>query len=136
MFAEQALAGKPLTIHGDGQQTRSFTFVRDTVAGFVTIIEGSGELVDGKLFNVGSNEEITIVDLGRLIWKLVRPGEKEQIDFIPYDKIDNRPYEDVRRRAPDATLLQSLGWRSTYDLETGLRETLEWQRSQSGEQPA
>jgi len=136
VFAEQAFAGRPLTIHGDGLQTRSFTFVRDTIAGFVLIIESPQELVDGELFNVGSDEEISIVDLGRRIWGLVRPGETEQIEFVPYGKIDNRPYEDVRRRAPDAARLRSLGWSPTYDLQTGLRETLEWQRALAREQPS
>ncbi len=134
VFAEQALAGKPLTIHGDGLQTRSFTFVRDTIAAFLTIMESPAERVDGELFNAGADEEISIADLGRMIWRMVRPGEREQIEFVPYDKIANRPYEDVRRRAPDASRLRSLGWKPTYDLETGLRETLDWQRELVREQ--
>jgi UDP-glucose 4-epimerase len=129
VFAEQALVGKPLTIHGDGSQTRSFTFVRDTIAGFVTILESPVERVDGELFNVGSDEEISIADLARIIWRMLRPDEPERIEFIPYEKIADRPYEDVLRRAPDASRLRRLGWTPNYDLKTGLRETLDWQRA-------
>ena len=130
VFAEQALAGKPLTIHGNGSQTRSFTYVDDTIAGFLTVLESPAERVDGQLLNVGRDEEITIADLARLIWRMIRHGEPEQIEFIPYEKIDNRPYEDVLRRAPDASRLRGLGWLPRFDLETGLRETIKWQRTQ------
>jgi UDP-glucose 4-epimerase len=128
VFAEQAFAGKPLTVHGDGRQTRSFTYVRDTVAGFLAIIEAAPQRVDGELFNVGGSSEISIADLARLIWRLVRPDEPASLAMIPYDGIADRPYEDVRRRAPDCRLLQELGWQAECDLETGLRETLAWQR--------
>lgn len=129
VFAEQALADKPLTLHGDGTQTRSFTFVRDTVAGLVLLIECDQKQVDGELFNVGSADEISIAELGRLIWRLLRPGEPVKMEFIPYEKIADRPYEDVRRRVPDSTRLRHLGWQPAVDLETGLRETLNWQRA-------
>jgi nucleoside-diphosphate-sugar epimerase len=103
--------------------------VTDTVAGLIAVLEADASKKDGELFNIGSNEEIRIADLARLIWNLVRPGEKPLLDFVPYQAIANRPYEDVRRRVPDAQKLMQLGWTARVPLEQGLRETLRWQRS-------
>ncbi len=130
VFAELAFEGKPLVVHGDGRQTRSFTYVNDTVAGLLTALDADG--ADGELFNVGSDEEITIADLARTVWRLVRPGEEPRLEFLPYDEIAGRPYEDVRRRRPDTAKLRALGWRPTVSLEDGLRETLAWQRTVRG----
>jgi UDP-glucose 4-epimerase len=131
VFAELAMDGKPLEIHGDGQQTRSFTFVSDTVAGLLAVLEAGPE-ADGELFNVGGDEEVTIAELARTVWRLVRPGEEPRLEFVPYDRIAGRPYEDVRRRRPDASRLRALGWRPLVPLEEGLRQTLEWQRLARG----
>jgi UDP-glucose 4-epimerase len=129
VFIDLALEAKPLPIHGDGSQTRSFTYVTDTIAGLIAVLEADTSKKDGELFNIGSNEEVCIADLARLIWNLVRPGEKPLLDFVPYQAIANRAYEDVRRRVPDARKLMELGWAARVPLEQGLRETLRWQRS-------
>jgi UDP-glucose 4-epimerase len=129
VFLTRALSGEPLVIHGDGRQTRSFTYVADTIAGLVTILEADRSAVDGELLNVGSDAEITIADLARLIWQLVRPEEPPRCEFISYQAIADRPYEDVRRRVPDTSKLKALGWRPIWTLEEGLRETLLWHRA-------
>jgi UDP-glucose 4-epimerase len=131
VFGELALDGKPLVIHGDGQQTRSFTHVSDTVAGLVKVLEADAA-ADGQLFNVGSDEEVTIAFLARTVWRLARPGEEPRLEFLPYERIADRPYEDVRRRRPDSARLRALGWAPAFSLEEGLRATLAWQRSARG----
>lgn len=130
VFLTQALRGEPLIIHGDGQQTRSFTYVADTVAGLCLLVETDPRMVDGELFNVGSDVEITIADLASTIWRLVRPLEQPQFDYLPYQAIADRPYEDVRRRVPDAGKLRALGWKPEWRIEAGLQATLVWHRDE------
>lgn len=128
VFIDLALQGKPLVIHGDGLQTRSFTYVEDTVAGIMALLEARLNESDGEVFNIGTDHEITIADLGRLVYQLVRPGKDPLLDFVPYQEISGRPYEDVRRRVPNTDKLRRLGWRPAYTLEAGLTETVAWQR--------
>src|SRR5438552_13933261 len=92
-------------IHGDGQQTRSFTFVSDTVDGIVRAIEC--DEAAGEVFNIGSDAEISIVNLAHLIARLLGRGEGT-LRFVPYSSIGKGPYEDVRRRIPDLTKSSSI----------------------------
>ncbi|AGY56716.1 NAD-dependent epimerase/dehydratase family protein [Gloeobacter kilaueensis] len=127
VFIDQLLKNEPITLHGDGLQTRSFTFVEDTVSGFVAAAERAE--ANGELFNVGDDREIAIVDLARLLHELMgRPGEPELL-FIPYDQIaGGRRYEDVRRRVPDNRKARRLlGFDPQVSLEEGLTRTLTWQ---------
>ena len=78
VFIDLALRNQPLTVHGDGSQTRSFTYVKDAVAGTMTVLEASADKTRGQIVNVGTDEEISIVQLAHLIWRLVR-GHEEQI---------------------------------------------------------
>jgi UDP-glucose 4-epimerase len=128
VFIDLALKGKPLVIHGDGMQTRSFTYVSDSVRGVMTVLNAGRTAVDGELFNIGTDEEITIADLGRMVYRLVRPQEEPVLEFVPYNDIAGKPYEDVRRRVPNAEKLKRLGWQPTYSLRAGLEETVAWQR--------
>lgn len=128
VFIDLALQGKPLVIHGDGLQTRSFTYVQDTVAGIMAVLQAGVKVSDGEVFNIGTDQEITIADLGRLVYQLVRPGEPPLLEFLPYQAISGRPYEDVRRRVPNADKLRRLGWQPAYTLEEGLKDTVAWQR--------
>ena len=124
VFIDKALDGEACEIHGDGQQTRSFTYVSDHVDGIIRAIENPAAA--NQVFNIGSTREITIEYLARVIWRLVRGDEQPKLEFISYETFGR--YEDVRRRVPDLSLAESLlGYRPRVDLETGLATTISWQ---------
>ncbi len=128
VFIEKAYKKQPIDIHGDGSQTRTFTFVDDTVSALVLCIEN--EKSDNEIFNTGSvpGGEISIKDLATLIWKLVNGKDSEpQLNYIPYSTFGN--YEDVMRRVPDISKICSyLNFQPQWDLEKGLKVTIEWQK--------
>lgn len=128
VFIEQILNDEEITIHGDGLQTRSFTFVSDTVAGiYAAAIKPEA---NGEIFNIGSNHEITILDLARAIKQLCNTPEGLKLKFIPYESFTGNKYEDVRRRVPDSTRCEKiLGVKAEVSLEEGLSRTIEWHRS-------
>jgi UDP-glucose 4-epimerase len=127
VFIGEILAGRPIPIHGDGQQTRSFTFFSDTVAGITAVIEKGPS---GEIFNIGSTEEVCIADLARLIHRLSGASHSLDLRFIPYDDLNGKRYEDVRRRVPDPSKARELlGFEATVRLEEGLKRTIEWQRA-------
>lgn len=129
VFIEAVLRGEKIPIHGDGLQTRSFTYVSDTVRGIAAVLESGPS---GEIFNIGSTEEITIIDLAKTIHRLCRTGDPPKLNLIPYDEIDGRKYEDVRRRVPDIRKASRLlGFEAEVSLEDGLRCTIEWQRQVS-----
>ena len=126
VFISQILKGEEVTIHGDGMQTRSFTYVSDTIRGTVAAIEK--DEANGQVFNIGSTHEISIVDLARLIHKLsTRPGDLK-VKFVPYSAFSGGKYEDVRRRIPDiAKAKKILDFEARVSLEEGLTRTISWQ---------
>jgi UDP-glucose 4-epimerase len=127
VFIDAVLKGQPIPIHGNGLQTRSFTFVSDTVEGIYASIVNPA--ANGEIFNIGSTEEVTILQLAQTI-KAVSgtPGELD-VQFIPYESFTGKDYQDVMRRVPDVTRCQEiLGVRAVVSLEEGLRRTIEWQR--------
>jgi UDP-glucose 4-epimerase len=127
VFISQILRGEPLTIHGDGSQTRTFTYVNDTVAGIVASMEY--EQAHGGIFNIGNTEEISILELAHLIKRLCEvPGEL-RLEFIPYNSFTGKAYEDVRRRIPDISKAkQLLGYEPKITLRQGLQRTIDWQK--------
>ncbi len=129
VFIDAILQGEPVSIHGDGLQTRSFTYISDTVSGFVAAVEQQD--VSGEIFNIGSTREISILDLAKLIHRLSGSTRPLNVQFTPYDEISKgRVYEDVRRRVPDiAKAGQKLGFQTRVELEEGLLRTIEWQRA-------
>lgn len=127
-FITQALEGGPLTVYGDGNQTRSFTFVQDTVRGTIAAMETStGE---GLAFNIGNPREITINELALYIGELVNPAV--EIIHVPYEKVYGADFEDTQRRLPDVSRsAKLLGFRAEIPLEEGLRKTILWFKEQS-----
>jgi UDP-glucose 4-epimerase len=124
VFISAALDDQELTLHGDGSQTRSFTYVSDHVDGIIRCIEMPA--ADGLVFNLGNTYEISIADLARLIWRLIRPSQEPKLTFQPYASFGK--YEDVMRRIPDITRARSLlGFEPQVALEDGLRRTIRWQ---------
>jgi UDP-glucose 4-epimerase len=120
-LTRQALAGEPLTVHGDGQQTRCFTHVADVVEAMLRLLGHEGAL--GQTFNVGSPHEISIAGLARLIVALC--GSHSPVTFVPYEQAYPSGFEDIQRRVPDTSRLRSLvGWSPRFSLEDILRETI------------
>ncbi len=120
-FATQALAGKPVTVFGDGSQTRSFQYIDD-------LIDGLGRLMNSTLHepvNIGNPQEMTLLDLAKRIIRLA--GSRSEIVFRPL------PVDDPKVRQPDITRARTLlGWEPRVDVEEGLRLTLEWFRGKLG----
>ncbi|MGC4034403.1 MAG: GDP-mannose 4,6-dehydratase [Chitinophagaceae bacterium] len=128
VFIEKAFKKEAIDIHGDGSQTRTFTYVEDTVGCLVLCVEN--EKSNKEIFNTGGrSKEISIKDLAILIWKLVNGENAEpKLNFIPYSTFGK--YEDVMRRVPDITKIKTtLGFEPKWDLESGLRSTIEWQKN-------
>lgn len=124
-FVRQAIAGEPLTIHGDGEQTRCFTDVRDSVRAVYELsrlAEASGEV-----FNIGNPREISIRGLAELVVKLT--GSRSELRLVPYSDVYPEGFEDMRRRVPDPTKLRSfLGWAPCLPLEENLQRIIEAMR--------
>lgn len=126
VFINAALENREIEIHGDGQQTRSFTYVADHVDGIIRAIERPQ--ANGKVINIGNTREISIADLATMIWSMIRGDEPPKIKYVPYETFGK--YEDVRRRVPDITRARTLlGFEPTLDLEEGLPRTIAWQIS-------
>ena len=122
-FIRQARNGEPLTVHGDGLQQRCFTFVSDTVRG--TILAGTRREALGSVFNIGSNFEISIADLARLI--LDKTKSSSTITNVSYEQRYGTSFEDTRRRVPSLDRARDvLGYSPTIDLAEGIDRTLAW----------
>ncbi|MEV4570610.1 UDP-glucuronic acid decarboxylase family protein [Nonomuraea sp. NPDC049419] len=114
-FIRQALTGEPITITGDGRQTRSICYVEDTVSGILAMAAGD---FAGPV-NIGNPDELTMLELATLVRKLT--GSSSEIRFI------DKPADDPKVRRPDTTLAaELLGWRARVPAEEGLRRTIEW----------
>lgn len=126
-FVSQAQAGQPLTVYGDGQQTRCFTYVGDAVRGLIGLMDHSA--TSGQLYNVGSAAEVTIEQLARQV--IAKTGSSSTIKYIPYDEAYSENFEDMRRRVPDTTRIQqTLGWQATFGLDDILQQMIESSRSE------
>jgi UDP-glucose 4-epimerase len=121
----QALAGEPLTVHGDGNQTRCFTFVDDTVEG--TLRAALEPRAEGLVFNVGNDHETSINELAAEIIALTESAST--VRHIDYAERYGQGFEDTRRRVPDVRrAAEVLGFRATIGLREGLERTLRWWR--------
>jgi UDP-glucose 4-epimerase len=126
VFIDQILNGEEVTIHGDGSQTRSFTYIDDLISGIIAASDKKE--AEGEIVNLGSDKEITILDLARLIGKIIDDTRKPRIKLIPYESFGGG-YEDVKRRIPDLTKARRLlGFKWQIYLAEGLSRTVEWHR--------
>jgi dTDP-glucose 4,6-dehydratase len=117
-FLVQALHGKPITVFGDGSQSRSFTYVDDEIRGFLALLDSDQT---GPM-NIGNDNEFTILELARLAIEVT--GSSSEIVFEPL------PVDDPMQRKPDLTLARStIGWEPTIQLREGLERTAEYFRS-------
>jgi len=119
----QALAGEGLTVHGDGQQSRCFTYIDDTVRG--TLLAGFTPEAEGSVINLGTTRETTIRELAEMIRAAV--GSTSEVRLTPYESYYGPGFEDTRRRVPDITRAREiLSWEPRIELEDGLARTIEW----------
>ena len=128
VFIDAVLNDQEIPIHGDGLQTRSFTYVSDTVDGiYAAAVKAEA---NGGIFNIGSTHEISILDLAKLIKRLSSTPGEPKIKLVPYESFSDKPYDDVRRRVPDVSHCERvLGVKAKVALEDGLKRTIEWQRN-------
>jgi len=124
-FVESLLDGEPMEIHGDGQQTRTFTHVRDIARGIILALERPDSR--GEVVNLGGTETLTILELAHLVQAEVGlPPDPLRANFVPYESLPGK-YQDVRHRTPDTAKAQRvLGFDAEIKLAEGLRETVEW----------
>jgi len=124
-FIGQALAGEPLTVHGDGRQSRAFTYVADSVRG--TMLAGTERAALGQAFNIGGETETSIVELARTIVALT--GSSSTLSFQPYEVAYGPSFADPQRRLPDVSKARCLlGFSARVPLAEGLARTIAWFR--------
>ena len=126
-FVRQALAGDPITVFGDGTQSRSFTYVGDVVDALVAL--ASEPRAIGEVFNIGNRGEISIRDLPERVKALA--GSDSPIQFVPYDEAYEAGFEDMPRRVPDISKIRSLiGYEPKVGLDDIIRRVIEHFREQ------
>ena len=124
-FVKQALSGRPITVYGDGKQSRCFCYVGDVIGALLKLMDD--ERAVGEVFNVGSNQEITIGDLAKKVKELTR--SESEIVFVPYDEAYEEGFEDMPRRVPDTTKINQLvGFKPEMTLEGILGKVIDFHR--------
>jgi len=125
-FVKQALLGHPITVYGDGKQSRCFAYVKDVVMGIIELSHHPDAI--GEIFNSGSTEEITIEELAKLVKKLAKSDS--EIVYIPYDDAYEEGFEDMRKRVPDISKIQKLtGYKPTINIEGIIKSVIEHYRN-------
>ena len=124
-FVQQALTGQDITVYGDGTQTRCFTHVSDVVAALIAIAEHPEAV--GEVYNIGSDHEISMLDLAERIKLLTESASN--IVFVPYDEAYEAGFEDMMRRVPDITKIRELiGYKPKVDLDGLLTSIIDYHR--------
>ena len=127
IFLGQLMRGVPLTVIGDGAQTRSFTYVDEAIR--ATVAAGLREEAVGRIINIGTDEEVSIKELAALMIRLW--GSRSSIAFVPQVEVYGSSYEDIPRRVPDIQgMREVLGVSPRVSLEEGLKHTIEWFRKE------
>lgn len=125
-FVQQALTREPITVFGDGKQTRTFTHVKDAVRAILRLVEHPK--ATGEIFNIGGKEEISIEGLAKLVKKVLK--SRSRIVHIAYEDAYEEGFEDMRRRVPDISKIQALiGYEPKWNLENIILNVAEYQRS-------
>ncbi len=128
-LVQQALSGRPLTVYGTGEQTRCFCYVGDVVDALMKVMAHPNAV--GEVFNIGSNEEISITQLACRIRELTK--SESEIVYVPYDKAYEEGFEDMPRRVPDISKAGSLiGFRPTTSLDGILQEVIRYVTARQG----
>ena len=124
-FVKQALAGRPITVYGDGKQTRCFGYVGDVVGALIKLMDTTESV--GQVFNIGSTEEISILQLAEKVKELTQ--STSEIVFVPYDDAYEEGFEDMPRRVPDTTKINQLvGFKPEMTLNRILETVISFHR--------
>jgi UDP-glucose 4-epimerase len=127
-FVRQALAGRPITVYGDGTQTRCFGYVGDVVGALIGLMD-KDEAV-GQVFNIGSHEEVSILELARRVKEIT--GSTSEIVLVPYSEAYEEGFEDMPRRVPDITKVRNLvGFEPREKLDGIIEKVVEFQRARA-----
>lgn len=128
-FVRNALLGEPITVFGDGEQSRSFTHVADAIRAVIGLIDSPAAV--GEVVNIGNGDEITINDLARKVKQM--SGSDSPIRHVPYEEFYGPGFEDMRRRTPDLTKLKQLtDYQPRHDLDRILTDVIEFYRAELG----
>ena len=123
-FVKQALSGRPITVFGDGKQSRCFGYVGDVVGALIRLMDNENAV--GNVFNIGSNQEITILDLAQRVKELTQSSS--EIVFVPYDEAYEEGFEDMPRRVPDISKVRELvGFEPQMNLDGILKSVIDYQ---------
>jgi len=126
-FVRAALQGQPVTIYGDGQQTRCFCHVQDTVTALAALLD-LADGTSGEIYNIGSSDEITIEQLARTV--IERTESASPIEYIPYSEAYAPGFEDMRRRVPDNTKVErAIHWQARRSLAQILDDVIAYERA-------
>ena len=126
-FVKQALSGQPITVFGSGEQSRCFCYVGDVVGAVMKLMDDESAV--GEVFNVGSNQEITILDLAQKVKELT--DSKSEITFVPYDEAYEEGFEDMPRRIPDISKVNTrIGFQPERSLDGILKNVIEFHSEQ------
>jgi nucleoside-diphosphate-sugar epimerase len=125
-FVHQAVTGQPLTVFGDGTQTRCFAHVYDTVDALVRLLDC--EEAAGGVYNIGNDAEISILGLARRV--IARSGSHSDVHFVPYSEAYHEGFEELGRRKPDTGLIRSLtGWAPTRSVDDAIDDVILYERA-------
>jgi UDP-glucose 4-epimerase len=125
-FVGQALRNDPITVYGDGNQTRNFTYVEDVVRGVIALIDEPRAV--GEIFNIGGNDEISMNGLAERVKAITKSASP--IAHVPYDEAFQEGFEDMERRVPDISKIANLvGYKNTHDLDSILAKVVEYERT-------
>lgn len=122
-FIEQALGNNPISVYGTGKQTRCFLHVKDAVGALIKLVEEPKAV--GEVFNIGSQEEVSIEQLAKEISRITK--SKSKIEYIPYEKAYEEGFEDMQRRVPDIAKINKLiGFKPTYSLAQIIKDIVKY----------
>ncbi len=125
-FVKQSLLGNPITVYGDGGQSRCFASVVDVVDGIMGLHDSDAAL--GGVFNVGNDQEVKILDLAERVKELT--GSSSPVKFVPYEKAYQRGFEDMMRRVPDLTKIrEAIGYEPRVTLDEIIQSVIDYYKS-------
>jgi len=129
-FVRWAMAGEPIQIYGDGQQTRCFANVFDVVEAITRL--GASDDASGEVFNIGSDEEVTIEELARRV--IARTGSASSVEHIPYEQAYEAGFEDMRRRVPDTRKIRAaVGWAPVTPLDATIDQIIAYFQTEASD---
>lgn len=129
IFLKQFLHGEDITVHGDGKQTRTFTYVDDAVDAIIKL--AFCKKAENEVFNIGTSKEYSMYKLARIMKKV--GGFKSGIKFVKHKEVFGKHYEDIPRRIPDTSKVRKyIDWKPKVSIEEGLKRTIDYYRLKRG----